>query len=178
VEGIMETLGLGKNRYQIVPWSLGGEEFHPGRSAEIRMGKTLLGVFGELHPTLLGELGVKNLVALELDIQALLNLKTSQIKASVPARFPRVERDLALVLEQKVAYEEIERLVKKSSNLIKDVSLFDVYMGPGILPGKKSVAIRLSLLAEDHTLKEEEVNDAIKKVMEALRVKFGAEIRS
>ena len=178
VEGIMETLGLGKNRYQIVPWSLGGEEFHPGRAAEIRMGKTLLGVFGELHPTLLAELGVKNLVALELDIQALLNLKTSQIKASIPARFPRVERDLALVLEQKVAYEEIERLVKKSSNLIKDVSLFDVYMGPGILPGKKSVAIRLSLLAEDHTLKEEEVNDAIKKVMEALRVKFGAEIRS
>jgi phenylalanyl-tRNA synthetase beta chain len=177
IEGILSILGLTKNRYQIVKWSLGGEEFHPGRSAELRMGKTLLGVFGEAHPLLLKELGVKNAVFCELDLAALLDLKTSPIKASIPASFPRVERDLAFTIDEKVAYEEIERALKKADALIKDVNVFDVYQGAGVEEGKKSLAIRMTLLSEDHTLKDEESASVMKKAIEIMRVKFGAEIR-
>jgi phenylalanyl-tRNA synthetase beta chain len=107
----------------------------------------------------------------------LLDLKTSPIKASIPARFPRVERDLAFTIDEKVAYEEIERALKKADALIKDVNVFDVYQGAGVEEGKKSLAIRMTLLSEDHTLKDEESASVMKKAIEIMRVKFGAEIR-
>ncbi|MCQ2742239.1 MAG: phenylalanine--tRNA ligase subunit beta [Bacilli bacterium] len=178
VEAIMQILGLNKNRYQIVAWTLGGEDFHPGKSAEIRMGKQLLGVMGELHPNALKAAGLKSAIALELDMDALLNLKTSAPKASVPPKFPSVSRDLALVIDRKVTYEEIAREVNKADALIKGVEVFDVYEGANIGEGKKSIAITLTIRSDEKTLKEEEVSSSVNKAISTLKVKFGADIRS
>ena len=178
LESIMEILSLGKNRYQILPWNLGGDEFHPGKAAELRMGKTLLGVFGELHPTLLAKYGFKNACALELDLGALLDLKSSQPKASIPARFPSVTRDLAFLIDEDVPYADVERALKKSDALLKEVQVFDVYQGAMILAGKKSMAVHLVYLDETKTLKDEEIASAMKKAILTLQTTFGAEVRS
>jgi len=177
LEAVMEALGLGHNRYQIVPWSLGGEEMHPGRSAEVRMGKKLIGYLGELHPKELERRGYRNAVVMEFDLAFLLAQKTGQIKASVPPKFPFVERDLAFTVDAALPYESIEREIKRSSSLIKAVSPFDVYQGIHVSSGKKSIAIRLIIGADDRTLKDAEVQEAVEKAILAIKSKFGAELR-
>jgi len=177
-EGIIQLLGLAKNRYQITPWTLGGTEFHPGKSAEIRLGKKLIGVMGELHPVELKARGLKNAVALELDLEELLSLRTSPIKAGIPSKFPGVTRDLAFVVSKDIAYEEIGRELSRTDALIKDVQVFDVYEGENIAADKKSVALTLTIRDESKTLKDEEVALVIAKAIDALKARFGAEIRS
>ncbi len=177
LEGIMDILGLGYNRIQVVPWSLGGEELHPGRSAEIVMGKKLLGYLGELHPLALKKYGLNNAAVMELDLSALLAMKVSPVKASIPAKFPYVTRDLAFLVNKEVTFEAIAKELKKADKLITSVEVFDIYTGKGIVPGKKSMAIKLTLLDETKTLTDAETEAAMKKAILTLATKFGAEIR-
>lgn len=177
IESVFEVLDIKANRYSLVSWSLGGEEMHPGRSAEIRIGKKLVGYLGELHPTLSKRLGLKTAVVFELDFEELCNVKTGNPKAVVPAKYPSVSRDLAILLDQKVDYQSIKREVLKSSALISEVQAFDVYQGKGIPDGKKSLALALTLSSLDHTLKEAEISEAVAKAIQSIKVKFGAEIR-
>lgn len=177
IEGIFRLLGLGPNRYQVAPWSLGGEELHPGRTAEIRMGKKLLGYVGELHPLCAKAYDLKGAVVAEIDLATILEMRTSEAKAVIPPKFPSVSRDLAILVSEKVTYEEMKRELFRSSNLLKEVEVFDLYQGKGIPEGKKSIALSLTFLADDRTLKEEEIAEAVKKAVLALTVKFGAEIR-
>ncbi|MBQ9457868.1 MAG: phenylalanine--tRNA ligase subunit beta [Bacilli bacterium] len=177
VEGIMERLEISPNRYKLLPWSLGGEEFHPYQAAEIRIGNQLVGVLGALHPLLCKELGIKNGVAFELDLKALFDLRSSPKKASIPPRFPSVKRDFAFILPSEVTFGELSREVGRAHPLIKAVHVFDVYVGEHLPEGKKSMAISITLLSEDHTLKEEEILAATEKVLNAVKAKFGAEVR-
>jgi phenylalanyl-tRNA synthetase beta chain len=178
-EGIMHLLDLSENRYKLVPLSDPKDEFHPGRSAEILVGKQRLAVFGELHPTALKayDLG-KNAVALELDLGALLAMKTSPEKASIPPKFPSISRDLAFVLPSEVSYEDVRREIARSDKLIAKVEIFDLYAGANIAAGKKSMALRLSFLDPEKTLKDEEVAAVMEKIVGTLRMRFNAEIRS
>lgn len=177
LEGILSLLGLGPNRYQILPWSKGGSEFHPYRSAELKVAGKTVGVFGELHPNALKEYGLKSAAAMELDLKALLEQKTSAPKASIPSKYPSITRDLAFTLDRTISYGDIEKELKRCDSLIKEVEIFDVYEGIGILPGKKSVAISLVLSSDEKTLKDEEVNAVIEKAILVLRSRFGAEVR-
>ena len=177
LEGILTLLGINSNRVQIKSWSLGGEEMHPGRSAEIRMGKTLFGYLGELHPLALKRLGLDNASVLELDLAALLDMKVSEIKFKPTSRFPSVSRDIAVVLDENIPFEDIAREASKADSLIRKVNVFDVYQGKGIPEGKKSLAITLTLSSDERTLKEEEIALAVKKAVDALSTKFLAEIR-
>ena len=176
-EGIMNLLGINVNRYKILPWKDNKPEFHPYRSCQIYVGKDLVGVLGELHPYVYKELGIRNGVVAELDLGALFALKTGAKKASIPPRFPGVKRDFALILPIEVPYEEVRVEVLRSDALIKNVAVFDLYQGEHLPEGKKSLAITLSLLSEDHTLKDEEIRAASEKAINALKVKFGAEVR-
>ena len=177
VESVFEVLDVKPNRYSLVPWSLGGEEMHPGRSAEIRIGKKLVGYLGELHPNASKRLGLKTAVVFELDFEELCNVRTGNPKAVIPAKFPSVSRDLAILLDEKIDYQSIKKEVLRSSVLISDVQVFDVYQGKGIAEGKKSLALTLTLSSLDHTLKEAEISEAVAKAIQSIKVKFGAEIR-
>ncbi len=176
-EGIADLLGLGSNRVSFKTWSLGGEEMHPGKSALLVSGKKILGFLGELHPSAKKEYGVKNAAVLELDLGALLEMKTSLPKAEAPSKFPSVSRDLALVLPKEVAYEDLAKEIKKADKLVNSVALFDIYEGEGIALGKKSLALTLTFLDKEKTLKDEEVKVATERVLSALKIKFGAEVR-
>ena len=175
--GIMEILGIQEGRYNILPWKKGGEEFHPYRSAEITMGKTLIGVMGEIHPNAAKEYGLKNAVVLELNLDALLETKVSPVKAIIPPRFPAVSRDLAFVLLRNTPYEEVKKELLRADPLIKGVEVFDIYEGENLEQGHKSMAVNLTLYDPSHTLKDEEIVSAVKKAINAISIKFGAEVR-
>lgn len=175
--GLLDLLSIQPNRVTIKPWGLGKEELHPGKSAEITMGKRLLGYIGELHPLALKQWGLKSAVVGEIDLQAFLDMKTSQIKASVPSRFPSVSRDLAFLINEGVSFEDIAREIKKSDKLIEKVEVFDLYTGANILLGKKSMAITITFLDSQKTLKDEEVKALMNKVIGILAQRFGAEVR-
>jgi phenylalanyl-tRNA synthetase beta chain len=177
-EGIVALLGINENRYSYQRLVSQKAEFHPGQSAAIYLGHTLVGVMGALHPSYIEANDLpKNAVALELDLGAFLDLKTSAEKAIVPARYPSISRDLAFVVDEKVSYEEIRREIKHTDKLIVDVSLFDLYEGENIALGKKSIALSLSFQDPEKTLKDEEVNAIVAKVIGALKMRFAAEIR-
>jgi phenylalanyl-tRNA synthetase beta chain len=176
-EGLADLLGLTPSRYRIERLISDKEEFHPGRSAGIYLGKTLIGVMGELHPKKLDQLGLKNAAALELDLGALLALKTSAPKAIVPPKFPSVSRDLAFVIDEKADFEEVRREILRLDKLITEVTIFDLYQGANIAVGKKSMALSLTLLNPEKTLTDGEVNAVIDKVVGLLKMRFLAEIR-
>jgi phenylalanyl-tRNA synthetase beta chain len=176
--GIMGLLGLNENRYRLERLESDKLEFHPGRSAAIYIGKTLVGVMGELHPTALAEYGLsKGAVAFEMDLGAFLTMKTSPEKATVPARFPFVQRDLAFTIDQKVAYEDIRREIARTDKLVTKVEIFDLYQGANIAADKKSVALTITIQNPDKTLTDPEVVAVMEKVIGTLKMRFNAEVR-
>ena len=178
-EAIASLLNLSSNRYQITRFVNNDKnEFHPGKSAFITIGKTLIGVMGELHPMALKKWGLgKNAVAIELDLDALLDMKVSAPKAVIPSKFPSISRDLAFVIDQKISYSDIKREISRLDSLIKNVQIFDVFESESLGENKKSVAINMEFADPNRTLKDEEVNAIIEKVIGALRMKFLAEVR-
>ena len=176
-EGILDLLGLGTNRVSFKPWNLGGNELHPGKSATLVSGKKIVGFLGELHPLAKKEYGLKNAVVLELDLATLLDMKTSLPKAEAPSKFPAVSRDLALVLPKEVTYEDLAKEIKKADKLVNGVSCFDVYEGEGIAENKKSLALTVTFLDKEKTLKDEEIKAATDHVLSAIKARFGAEVR-
>lgn len=177
VMSVFESLGIGEMRYRIEPWSLGGEEFHPYQTAMIYIGKSLVGYFGTLHPLALKKYDLKSAAVAELDLDALLDVKVSPIKASIPPKFPSVTRDLALLVPSNVTYESLRRELLRSDTLIVKVEAFDLYKGEGVAEGYVSLAVSLTLQHNDKTLSDAEVNAAIKKALDQVAVRLGVRMR-
>lgn len=176
MEGIIDYLNITPNRVNYLKYESSLDELHPGKSASIRIDNKLVGILGELHPSRLKEFGLKNAVILEIDLTALLNIKSSAEKAIIPPKFPFVTRDLAFLCPKETTFAAIRKEVGKSSSLIKNVEAFDIYEGNTLLPGHKSMAIRLTLSDPNKTLTDEESNLAISKAIDALG-KLHCEIR-
>jgi Phenylalanyl-tRNA synthetase beta subunit len=133
---------------------------------------------GELHPKALEQYGLsKGAVALEIDLPSFLDMKTSSEKASVPARFPSVQRDLAFTIDEKIPYEDIRREISRTDKLIARVDVFDVYQGANIAAGKKSLAITLTFSDPEKTLTDQEIVLVMEKVIGVLKMRFNAEVR-
>jgi phenylalanyl-tRNA synthetase beta chain len=93
-------------------------------------------------------------------------------------RSPEIDRDLALVVDEIILAYDIEKVIKENGGkLLESVSLFDVYKGEQVDEGKKSLAYSLKFRASDRTLTDEEVNNALKKVLRKLEEQFGAMLR-
>ncbi len=174
-KSIMSMLSLTSSRVKIQP--LNDPCFHPGRSAEILVNNKRIGVMGELHPSYLTKRDLDLTYALEINLSALLDLKTSPLKMEQISKYPFVTRDYAFVIKKEVSFKEIEMTIKKrSSSLIKEIDVFDVYEGEHVASGYKSIALRLTYVSMDHTLKENEINEAENKALEAM-ASLGAELR-
>lgn len=149
---------------------------HPGKSAEIqREGKTL-GMVGALHPRIIKALDIhESTFVFELDLTGL-HKKMSIFKDF--SKFPAIHRDIAIVVDQGVFAQEIKSAIVKSAGpWLREVRLFDVYQGPGIEPGKKSVALGLILQHPSRTLIEEEVTNIVKELVNRLVKQFHAILR-
>ncbi len=119
-----------------------------------------------------------DLITVELDITPLLKSGIKPISSLKPVpRFPRVERDLALLVDKDIPAEELTDAVRGTDENLAEVGVFDMYQGKGIPDGKKSIGIRLRYRSEERTLTDEEVNDAREKALQILIEKFKAELR-
>lgn len=178
---ILEALGQDPNKVQItrkVP-----DWFHPGRAGAIQLGpKIQLGVFGELHPSIVKELGLSgSVVAFEIYLDSLPTpkKKTTSKSALESTDFQTVKRDFAFILDSDTAAGDVVRAaLGAEKKLITDVSVFDIYQGKGVEDGKKSLAIEVTLSPKDKTLTEKEIEAVAGKVIAQVKKATGGEIRS
>ena len=149
---------------------------HPGRAARIRRNGKDVGWLGELHPTLVRELDFTYTpVLFELDMES---LAVSRPEFEELSRFPSVRRDIAVVLDEGVPLSALrERVVLAASSLLRSFRVFDVYRGPGVETGRKSVALGLIFQDITRTLTDEDADRAVASVVAELRVSLNAKIR-
>ncbi|HEX5461049.1 MAG TPA: phenylalanine--tRNA ligase subunit beta [Steroidobacteraceae bacterium] len=150
---------------------------HPGRAALIRRKGEPVGWLGELHPSLVKTLEFTySPVLFELDAEAALRVERPIYREV--SRFPQVRRDLAVVLDESVALSSLtERVTFTASSLLRDLRVFDVYRGPGVEAGRKSVALGLIFQDISRTLTEDDVATIMAAVVADLRVSLNAKIR-
>ena len=153
--------------------------YHPGRCADIVIGSKVLGVMGQIHPLVAQNYGISGEVYVaELDFTCLMSeLAEERVFHSLP-RFPAVSRDLALVCDEAVTVGTLEACITASAGpLLRSIRLFDIYRGPGIAEGKKSVAFSLELRADERTLTDEDSTGVVSTVLDALRKELGVVLR-
>jgi phenylalanyl-tRNA synthetase beta chain len=151
---------------------------HPGQTAAITRNGQQVGYIGALHPSVRAELGLgAPLYACEIDLEAVL-------EAVLPAfselsRFPEVRRDLAVVVDKSVPSADLMANVREvAGSYLRDLRLFDVYEGKGIDPKRKSLALGLTFRHQTRTLSDEDVNQAVKQVIDSLEKNYKAELRN
>ena len=153
--------------------------YHPGRCADIMIDGKKLGVIGQIHPLVAEGYGISGEVYVaELDFTGLQSaLAPERVFHSLP-KFPTVSRDLALVCDEAMTVGMLEACIKKAGGkLLRSIQLFDIYRGPGIAPGKKSVAFSLELRADDRTLTDEDTTGVTNVVLEKLKNDLGVTLR-
>ncbi|MGE0743698.1 MAG: phenylalanine--tRNA ligase subunit beta [Rhodospirillales bacterium] len=156
--------------------------YHPGRSGALRLGPTVLAWFGELHPAVLKALDADGPVAaFEVLVDSVPEPKARRGTARPLLKlspFQPVERDFAFVVEDKVTAAQVVRAAKSADRkLVTDVAVFDVYAGKGIDPGKKSVAVAVTLQPTEATLTDAEIEAVASKVVAAVTKATGGALR-
>ena len=149
----------------------------PGQTASIIRDSGTVGVIGKLHPRLAKHFDLKQDVFLfELDVTKA--LASAAPVATTVSKFPASRRDIAVIVDEKILADDIVKTVAAAApDLIQGVRIFDIYRGPGIEAGLKSVALGLILQETSRTLTDEDADSAMAAVVQALENKFAAELR-
>ena len=154
---------------------------HPGVSANVLVGKTIVGQIGELDPAIALSLGLDKKVYLgELDLAALKDKLNDAIAYKNLPKFPAVQRDLALIADEKLTCGEIEDVLLHSCKYVTKAKLFDVYRGGQLPEGKKSMAFTLTFTPDataDKAFTPEVLDGFVKKILGNLKFKLGIELR-
>ncbi|MDR2090680.1 MAG: phenylalanine--tRNA ligase subunit beta [Clostridiales bacterium] len=153
---------------------------HPGRSADLYSEERHIGSVGEVHPEVLKNYGVKEkrVYIAEIDSEYVLDRAPDFRKFRAAPKYPAVERDLALLLDESIPAARAVGVIKKYSDaLLEKINIFDVFRGSQIPQGKKSLALSLVFQAYDRTLNEGEIKAAIDRILNGIRTEIGGEIR-
>lgn len=155
--------------------------YHPGRSGVLRLGPKVLAQFGELHPRVLRALELKApAVAFEVFLDAIPLPRSGRQKRSLLelSPFQPVSRDFAFLVDEDVPAEKVIRAARGADKaLIAEVALFDVYRGKGVEPGKKSLAIAVTLQPRQATLTDQEIEAVAAKVVAQVKAATGGSLR-
>ena len=178
----LEACGAPVDRAQI---EAGGPHwYHPGRSGTIKLGpKVVLGTFGEFHPKVLDAMGVSGPVCgFEVCIDAIPEPKRKATRTKTPlevSHFQALKRDFAFVVDEDVAAIDITRSVAAADKkLIADVSVFDLFEGPSLGEGKKSVAVEVDIQPDDRTLTDADLEALAERIVENVGKKTGGVLRA
>ncbi len=152
---------------QELPW-------HPGRCAEVLIGELTIGYAGQLHPAVIERAGLPaGTCAVELNLDAI--PITERLPAPAVSPFPAVFQDISLVVAEDVAAAAVVEAVRDGAGeLLEDVRLFDVYTGPQIGDGRKSLTLALRFRATDRTLTEDEASASREAAVAAAAERVGA----
>jgi phenylalanyl-tRNA synthetase beta chain len=177
LESLFSQLGFENGRLRLLRNELDHQNFHPYRSAVMMLGKDVLAIFGDVHPTLAKSKGVKNVVLAEVMLDVLCQQTAAKIKFVSVNKYPKVVRDVALLTSAKVEVETLITAIHRAGKpLVQSVDVFDIFTSDELGSDKKSVALTIAYQAKDHTLTEEEVSMVHHKILEGL-AKAGAVLR-
>lgn len=179
-KGVLETLtrALSIERFSLkaaeLPW------LQPGRSAQVLLGGEVVGWIGEVHPLSLERFEARGpVVAFEVDAGRLARAAKDALPFVEPPRFPAVEFDLALLVDESVTAERVLQAMRSAGGkLLDSATVFDVYRGKGVPEGKKSMAFALTYRSPERTLTAEEVDAAHSKLVRKVTGAVGGEVRS
>ncbi len=179
LESMLKELKI--NDYLFSPSS---EPFlHKGKASDVYVSGSYAGYLGVLGPEIVERLDLKKqkpeIIVFELNVDQLLTLIPDSIQYSPVPRYPYVERDVAIVVDENITASEIKRIMDSfSSELIEKVSIFDCYKGGNIPDGKKSLALGIIYRSKEKTLTDEEVENIHASLVDYLLGKTGGELRS
>ena len=180
LKGIVESLVAELHLEEVDYVPAQSAHLHPGKSADLLVGKAAMGQFGQLHPKAAESygLGGQEVWVAEVNLEELLEkIPPRHVYVPVP-RFPAALRDLAVIVKDDLPMVKVEAEIRAGGGeLLHEVSLFDLYRGESIPAGTKSLAFSLAYLADDRTLTDKEVDKAHKKIADRLKHVLKAQIR-
>lgn len=182
VENILETANV--NRYDIKK-ETENQSYHTGRCAILKVGNDIIATFGEVHPEVLTNYDINRRVYLaEINITKIVKYSKSNKKYQEVPKFPAVERDIAVIVDEQVQVGDIEQtIIKKAKKLLKgkrsleNLKLFDIYRDEKIGESKKSVAYSLIFRDTTKSLSDNEINPVMEEITAELQKQFNAELR-
>lgn len=153
-------------------------EMHPGRTAEIYLGETVIGFVGQVHPNTAKEYDIPETYVAEFDLSLVIEAAQKGMTFHAVTKFPSVSRDIAMLVAETVTNQEIVTIIQSAAGkFLTDIQLFDVYQGKNIEEGHKSMAYSLTFENPEATMTDEEINRSMTKIEKALSETVGATIR-
>lgn len=176
VENILSTNNL--QRYDIKKEEC-NNSYHPGRTANILIGKDKIATFGEIHPIVAENYGLKSRIYVaEISIDKLTKYSKEAKKYIPVPKYPAVERDLAVIVDKDLESAAIEKIiVKRAKNILESVSLFDMYESEKLGVNKKSLAYALKFRSNERTLTDDEISETIQQIVSTLEAEINAILR-
>ena len=174
VDTILDMFNISSTRVKYTRFET--DEFHPNCSALVLLDNKPLCVMGDIYPT---KKEIKDsMILLEMNLSVLFATKSKNIKFEPISAYPQSSRDYAFIIDDSINYIDIKNEVKKCSSLIKEVSIFDIYKGKNLAQNEKSIALTVVFESNDHTLKDNEIDEVHNKIVETLNKKFNVSLRS
>jgi phenylalanyl-tRNA synthetase beta chain len=184
LKGVVESLLAGLHVREAAFRPTRHRAYHPGRVAELTVNGQSLGILGQLHPLVVQSYDLKidenwPVLAVDLDLDSLLaHVPEMHVVRGVP-RFPPVQQDIALIVDEAIPADQVEALIVQTGKpLLTAVRLFDLFRGEQIGAGKKSLAYSLTFQADDRTLTDQDAARQQQKIVQRLERELGAKLRS
>ena len=182
IENVLEASNV--NHYDIIK-EKNNSSYHLGRCANIKVGLDVIATIGEVHPEVLMNYDInKRCYLAELNITKVVKYSKQNKKYQEVPKFPAVERDIAIIVDEEVEVGSIEQaIVKKSKRLLKgkkgleEIKLFDIYRDEKLGEGKKSIAYSLIFRDKTKSMSDDEINPVMEEITKELEDKFGATLR-
>ncbi|MFY0714228.1 phenylalanine--tRNA ligase subunit beta [Seonamhaeicola sp. NFXS20] len=174
IASVLERLGL--SRYKVSP--VKNDVFSEG--IRLSLGKNILVDFGLVKKSVLKHFGIsQNVLYADFNWDTILDMaKHNKVKFKDIPKYPAVRRDFALLLDESVSFEDIDKIASQTEKqLLKDVDLFDVYQGKNLPAGKKSYAVSFTLQDENKTLTDKQIDKIMNKLQTNFEKQLGAELR-
>ncbi|MCL6627644.1 MAG: phenylalanine--tRNA ligase subunit beta, partial [Alicyclobacillus shizuokensis] len=182
LEAWLTSLGLGLRAAFVPIQDADAPWLHPGRAAGVWIdGQIRVGTVGELHPETAQRLGIGGAVYAEFDLHKLEACLGGAWKAQTLPRYPAVRRDLAVLVPQEVSSAQLlakaAQAAEQAGDILQDCRVFDVYVGPGVPEGQKSMAVAFTYQSDERTLTDEETEAVERAILRAWEQAFGARLR-
>lgn len=153
--------------------------YHPGRCAKVFVANKYLGTFGEIHPLVMKNFEIKHkVVAGEFDFNVMIEAASEKRSYKPLPKYPTSDRDLAVIVDETLMVSQIKDIATKNAGeLLESFQVFDIYTGSQIDEGKKSIAFSLKFRSHERTLRDEEINSIMEKIVVALKSELNAILR-
>ena len=176
IENLLEQISV--NKYDIEK-EINNKTYHTGRCANIKVGIDTIATFGEVHPEVLQNYDISKRVYLaEINVTKLTKYARESKKYVEVPKYPAVERDIAIIIDEDIEVGKIEKIItKKAKKILESMKLFDIFRNEKIGENKKSVAYSLSFRDKNKTLSDEEVNQTMDSIIKELEKELKAELR-